>query len=207
MKALYHITTLILISFAIGCKAKKEPPMPLEKKLTICDSIYNFDKLAENGTLDRNSFLKYENCLCNTIAPDAILETDMGLNLSIKKLRGKPIVVYTWSPNNPGYAEDLKYLKMRKDESKDKLELVSLSMFDPIGMPPELPTGTGTMHNVIMGIEVIRSGFNLKPDFPIAIFIDKDGIIRDLFSGLTYNFKMTQKEREERIDRGIKKIM
>lgn len=207
MESIKLLTLVLLVSVFAACKAKIEPPVPLDKKIAVCDSIYNFDKLADNGNLDRNSFLKYEDCLCNTIAPDAVLETDMGLSLSIKKLKGKAIIVYTWSPNNPGYKEDLIYLKKLKDESKGKLELVSLSMFDPINMPPELPTGTGTMHNVILGIEVLRTGFGMKPNFPTAIFIDKNGIIRDVFTGLTYNFNIPAKEREERINRGLKKIL
>ena len=208
MKVLVSIFSICMIFCSVACKQKSnEPPLAFDKKLAICDSLYNFDVLARNGMLDRNSFLKYENCLCNTIAPDADIQTDQGLNLSIKKFKGKAIVLYTWNINNPAYAEDLQYLMKRKDESKGKLDIIALSMFDPIGMPPELPTGTGSMNNVILGIEVIRTGFNLKPNFPTAIFIDKDGIVRDMFSGLTYNLSMSKQDREDRIARGIKSAM
>lgn len=207
MKLISLFTVLGFSVLFTACKGKEEPPMKFEEKLAICDSLYNFDELARIGNLDRNSFLKYEDCLCNTIAPDVFLDTDMGEKLSIRKFKGKSIVLYTWSMQNPGYIEDLKYLKKLKDESKGKLDIVSLSMFDPVGMPPELPTGTGSFHNIILGIEIIRTGFGLRPNFPTAIFIDKNGIVRDFFSGLTYNFKMSKEDREERINRGLKKIM
>jgi hypothetical protein len=190
-----------------SCKKKIEAPIPFIEKLAICDSLYNFDLLAQNGALDRNSFQKYEDCLCNTIAPNADLQTDDGLNLTIKKLRDTALVLYTWSQNKPGYIEDMLFLKKMQDDYKGKLKVVSLSMFDPVNMPPEIPTGAGSMSNVIMGIEVIRTGFKFRPDFPIGIFIDKNGIVRDFFSGLTYNFSMSKEDREERIKRGIKKII
>lgn len=200
------IVLLVTVAQFTSCK-KSEAPVEFHKKLAVCDSLYNFDNLAEAGNLDRSSFVRYEDCLCNTIAPPVKFKSDDNVEINLNQLKGKSVVFYTWSDKSSGYYEDLAYLKSLQDKYKGKLVVVALSMFDPAQIPPSLPTGAGSMHNVIFGIEVIRQGFGLTLNFPTAIFIDSKGVVQDFFSGYTYNFRMSKKDREERIDKGISRIM
>lgn len=207
MKYFFQFIVVMACLFPfIGCK-RTEPPVPFTEKLALCDSLYNFDQLAEAGNLDKSSFVKYEECLCNTIVPSVQFKTDEGADLSTDKLKGKSYIFYTWNDRQAGFAQDLSYLKKLRDENKGKLEVVALSMFDPAILPPPLPTGLGSMYNITFGIEVLRTGFGLNPNFPMALFIDSKGVVQDIFTGYTYNFRLSEQERRERIDKGVKKIL
>ncbi|MBN1369034.1 MAG: TlpA family protein disulfide reductase [Dehalococcoidaceae bacterium] len=136
-------------------------------------------------------------------APGFELFSLSGNRISLVELRGQPVVVNFWALSCPYCLDEMPYFQQLKDSYDNSAQSPVILMIN-IGNPASTIESYMTSENlsltVLLDSRAQVAGAYGVVGIPITVFIDKDGIIRDIAYGAFPNLGTLEKRMESIVD-------
>lgn len=126
--------------------------------------------------------------------PDFELEDLRGQTISLRNLRGSPVMLNFWATWCPACRAEMPYLQQTYEEWSDKgLVLLAINIGESRATIEQFMLSNNLSLPVLLDIrEVVARKYNITA-IPTTLFIDKDGIIQEKIIGAFPNKEAIEK--------------
>ena len=117
-------------------------------------------------------------------APDFVLSDTEGRNHALSAYRGRPVILYFWASWCPYCTEEMPDLNdVREAYSDAGLEILAINILEQPGKVRDAARHLGTKYPVLLDENGWVTRAYAVRATPTYIFIDRDGVYRDLVVG------------------------
>jgi len=136
-------------------------------------------------------------------APGFELYNLAGDQVSLAGLRGRPVVVNFWALSCPYCLDEMPYFQQLKDSYDDSVQspvILLINIGNPASAIESYMNSQNLSLTVLLDSRAQVAGVYNVTGIPVTLFIDKDGIIRDIAYGAFPSLGALEKRLESIVD-------
>lgn len=181
----FGLASILLISLLAGCSKSEQPPQSNAASQKTSNSAANAPSVGSNSLTSDSQSGGIPFPLKDKQAPDFKLATLDGKEISLKDLKGKPVVLNFFASWCPPCIIEMPDLNEFATEYKDQVHVIGLNVTtnDKIEDVKKVVNEKQLKFPIALDEKGEAAlAYNIRP-IPTTYFIDKDGVVRDIIIG------------------------